>query len=431
MGRCTNVALTSLAGAIAASALFAGAAQAKFTNLCVSSSGVAAKGDCHRPSFSANNRFIAFDSDADNLVAGDDNGKSDVFVRDRKKGKTELISTDPKGNTPAGVSLQADISADGRYVAFVSVAPGVVKGVKGGKRQVYLRDRKTDKTKLISVSSSGKLGGGDSDQPVVDGHGTVVAFRSDAKNLVSDDTNRTYDVFARDVRAATTTRVNTSAAGAQDKAGAGSPSISADGRLVTFDADYDTALTPGSALTEVYVKDLETNALELISQGPGGVPGDDIEDGGDISADGRYVAFSSSSTNLGPGPPGGAPYGRDVYVRDRVTQTTVRASVDASGGLTEALDYNPSISADGTKVAYIASDNHENIFVRNLVTNTTKLATPQTKDRGDDCSKRLDFLCGDVSTPRLSPDGSLLGFEAAATGYIPNDAKYITTIISG
>ena len=156
-----------IAAGLAIAAITAASADAKITNACLNSKEEAAKGDCHRPAFSAGSRYVAFDSDAGNLARHDDNGKPDVFVRDLKKGKTELISQNRKGRSPKGVSFDADMSANGRYVAFVSVAGGLVRRAKGGHREVYVFDRKTDKTRLASATSSGKAADGDSDQPAV------------------------------------------------------------------------------------------------------------------------------------------------------------------------------------------------------------------------------------------------------------------------
>ena len=417
---------------LAIAAVAASSAEAKITNACLNSKEEAAKGDCHRPSFSSDSRFMAFDSRAANLVRGDDNGKSDVFVRDTKKGKTTQVSLDTKGRPPKGVSFDADISANGRYVAFVSVAPGLVKGAKGGKRQVYVYDRKAKKTRIVSTRSSGDPAAGDSDQPVISADGTTVAFRSDAKNLVANDSNDVEDVFAAELGpGGRPIRVNTTAEGFQDPAGALEPTITADGSEVAFTADYDSELVPGTVYSEVFVKNLDTRALELISQGPGGVVGDDLDDQAEITPDGRYVVFSSGSTNLGTGPPAAAPYDRDILVRDRLTQTTAKAGIDDATGLGfETLDFNPSISDDGTKVAWLASGTDENIELRDIAAGTTELVTPDNKKRGRGCHGEAAFICGEVSTPVVSPDGRLVAFESIGGGYVKGDSKHINVQIS-
>ena len=118
--------------------------------------------------------------------------------------------------------------------------------------------------------------------------------------------------------------------------------------------------------------------------------GDDLDDEAEITPDGRYVVFSSGSTNLGTGPPAPAPYDRDILVRDRVTQTTTKVGIDDATGLGfETLDFNPSISDDGTKVAWLASGTDENIELRDIAAGTTTLVTPDTKKRGHGCQGEL------------------------------------------
>ena len=138
------------------------------------------------------------------------------------------------------MSFDADMSANGRYVAFVSVAGGLVKGAKGGHREVYVFDRKTDKTRLASATSSGKAADGDSDQPAISADGSTVAYTSSAKNLVANDLNKTDDVFATKLGSGgKTVRVNTTAAGVEDPAGAEEPTITADGSEVAFTASTE------------------------------------------------------------------------------------------------------------------------------------------------------------------------------------------------
>ena len=413
-------------------AFVASSADAKIVNGCLNSKEEAAKGDCHRPSFSADSRFLAFDSKGANLARHDDNGKNDVFVRDMKKGKTELISQNRKGHSPAGISFDADISASGRYVAFVSVAGGLVKGAKGGHREVYVFDRKTDKTRIVSTTSSGEPAAGDSDEPVISADGSTVAYHSSAKNLVANDLNKTEDVFATRLGAGERTiRVNTSATGVEDPAGAEEPSITADGSEVAFTAENKTELVPGAVEDEVFVKNLDTRALELISQAPGtGAPGDDLDDEAEITPDGRYVVFSSGSSNLGTGPAADAPYDRDILLRDRLTQTTTKVGVDNAGLGSKDIDFTPSISDDGTKVAWRATGSDENIYLRDIAAGTTTLITPDTKKRGRGCQGEGAFICGEVSTPAISPDGKLIGFESIGMGYVKGDAKHINVQIS-
>ena len=141
---------------------------------------------------------MAFDSNASNLVSGDGNGTYDVFVRDRTTGTTERVSVDSGGTQGNSYSDRAVISADGRYVAFESYANNLVTGDGNGANDVFVHDRITGTTELVSVDSGGNQGNKDSDGPAISADGRYVAFRSHSNNLVTGDGNGTYDVFVHD-----------------------------------------------------------------------------------------------------------------------------------------------------------------------------------------------------------------------------------------
>jgi Tol biopolymer transport system component len=151
-----------------------------------------------RPAISADGRFVAFWSNADNLVVGDTNGASDVFVHDRETGVTERISVDSAGNQGNNDSLEPAISADGRFVAFLSGADNLVSGDTNGNLDIFVHDRETDVTERVSVDSVGNQGNNHSLEPAISADGRFVAFRSYANNLVPGDTNSTADVFVHD-----------------------------------------------------------------------------------------------------------------------------------------------------------------------------------------------------------------------------------------
>ncbi len=415
---------------MSSAAIAAPAADAKFTNGCVNTADKAANGHCHRPSFSANSRYMAFDSDASNLASKDKNDSLDIFVRDRLRGKTELISRPAKGGgTPDGVSFQAQISADGRFVAFVSVAQDLVRSMKPDKnksRQVYVYDRKTHKTQLLSATPKGDPGNDDSEQPDISGDGSVVVFTSYAEDLVDDDSNGGADIFAWHANTGELTRVNVTAAGEQDGGPSGTeePSISDDGNLVAFASGGKSTLAP-TKRGEIYLKHLDTGALDLVSIGLDGQPGNDDDLAPAISGDGKFVVWASGGKNLTTDV---VPlYSRNIFRRDLTTQTTILINENP-----DSLNYNPSISADGSKIAYMLEydSRFTNLYVWDAADGKNTLATPETKRRGDDCPKSFFLDCGEVSTPVLSPDGSLLGFEGIAMNYFRDSNKYIQLLVS-
>ena len=323
----------------------------------VDSSGVEGDSDSGQPSISADGRFVAFVSAATNLVTGDTNGFWDIFVRDRSTGVTERVSVDSTGAQADYESITATISADGRFVAFVTVADNLVVGDTNGTYDVFVRDLVNGTTERVSVDSSGAEGNGPSGEswtaPSISADGTLIAFPSDATNLVAGDTNWTTDIFVHDRSTGTTERVSVDSNGTQGIGDSFDPALSSDGGLVTFDSDSSNLVasdTNGS--WDVFVHDRTTGATERVSLSSAGVQGDSSSVFPALSADGRFVTFSSSATNLAAGDTNGS---SDVFVRDRVAGATKRVSVDSAGvqgnGESGLFDV-PSISADGQTIAF-------------------------------------------------------------------------------
>ncbi len=195
---------------------------------------------------------MAFQSFATNLVSGDTNGQLDVFVHDRQSGATERVSVDSGNNG----SYAYSISADGRCVAFSSDANNLVSGDTNGDSDVFVHDRQSGATERVSVDSAGAQGNLDSNSPSISADGRYVAFWGWASNLVSGDTNATADVFVHDRQNGATERVSVKSAGAQGNGRSDDPSISADGRCVAFHS-WATNLVSGdtNATEDVFVRD--------------------------------------------------------------------------------------------------------------------------------------------------------------------------------
>ncbi len=187
------------------------------------------------PAISANGRFVSFYSRATNLVPGETNQTQNVFIRDRQTGTTEYVSVGPGGiqGGPFNSTLSA-ISADGRYVAFDSDAANLVPGDTNGRYDVFIRDRKAATTHRLSRASGGAQGNAQSFAPTISADGRFVAFASEATNLVPGDNNGAPDVFIRDRRTDTTRRLSIGPGGIQGNEYSFNPAISADGRFVAF-----------------------------------------------------------------------------------------------------------------------------------------------------------------------------------------------------
>ncbi|MFI6644799.1 TolB family protein [Streptomyces sp. NPDC050504] len=329
------------------------------------------------PTISADGRYVFFSSDAPNLVPGDTNGAQDVFVRDRQAGTTERLSLNNSGAQVAQGGDTPSSSADGRYVAFLSGATNLVSGDTNGVVDAFVRDRQTGTTTRVSLGNTGAQANADLQDLQISADGKVVVFGTTASNLVTGDTNALRDVFARDLAAGTTQRVNVSSTGAQatgGESGVEAGSVSADGRHIAFVSEAKN-LVPGdtNALTDFFVRDRQTGVTERVSVDSQGaqMTGNIITVWtSSISADGRYVAFSTEGRLSANDTPY---FVSDIFVRDRQTQTTELVSVANDGTSVGSSAIYPALSADGRQVAFVSrssqlvaddTNNAEDVFVR-------------------------------------------------------------------
>ncbi|HEX8375663.1 MAG TPA: hypothetical protein VF606_10840, partial [Geminicoccaceae bacterium] len=364
------------------------------------------------PSLSANGRFVAFNSAATNLAPGTVGRLGNIFVRDRRTGTNELISRGLRGVRVDDSSFDPIISADGRFVAFASRATNLVAGDTNDLFDVFLHDRRTGRTTRVNLGPRGAQDNGGAQRPALSADGRVVVFLSGASNLVPGDTNGHPDVFAYERATGRVTRVNVGPGGAAAEAPSyNPPSISGNGRYVAFDSAA-TNLVPGTRhprFTKVFVHDRATGRTELASVGPGGVQADRRASLGSISPDpdGRYVAFSSEATNLVPG------FGHrvQVFVHDRKTGGNVPASLGWDGAPSSQDAVQAKVSADGRVVAFSAyatglvpGDDKSNteIFVRDRDAGTTERAAAGPGGVVPNSGSR---------SPALSADGRFVAFD--------------------
>jgi Tol biopolymer transport system component len=325
-------------------------------------SGAKANADSTRPAVSADGRFVAFDSGASNLHPDDSDFTRDVFVRDLQAGATTLVSraAGAAGTKGDGGSSRPAVSADGRFVAFESNASNLDPDDTDTAADVFVRDLQAGTTTLVSraAGAAGAKGNGFSSEPVVSADGRLVAFDSVASNLDPDDGDNTRDVFLRDLQANTTTLVSR-AAGAKGNADSFFPAVSGDGRLVAFQSDASN-LHPddGDDIRDVFVRDLQANTVTLVSRAAGAT-GNANSVLPALSADGRYVTFDSDASNLHPDDGDDT---ADVFVRDLQANTTtlVSRAAGAAGGKGNSFSFEAAVSADGRFVAFssLASNLH-------------------------------------------------------------------------
>lgn len=340
-------------------------------------------------SISADGRYVAFASDATNLVPNDVNGETDIFVRDTLTGTTTLASVSSTGAQLAAntrdFNLRPAISANGQFVVFQSGANNLVPNdTNGDDQDIFVRDLNAGTTIRVSVNSNGeqsrpwnRIASADSRNPSISGDGRFIAFESNAINLDPRDTGiNNFDIFVHDRQTSQTRQVSVNSQGEvatgtsllEREIGptttnwSSNPVISANGRYVVFQSGATNLVANDTNdRVDIFRHDLETNETILIS---GGINGEFANAGssigfsrnGAISGDGRYVVFQSLASNLVPNDNNNA---LDVFVRDVLTGTTDRISVNSSGqeavgGRAFTNSGDGTISDDGRYIAFLS-----------------------------------------------------------------------------
>ena len=379
-------------------------------------------GDSQQAAISANGRYVAFRSLANDLVPTDTNHEADVFRRDLVAGTVTLLSVNSAGTDSGnGASKKPSMSRDGRYVAFVSDASDLVATDTNGRMDVFVRDVTAGTTTLVSVNSAGTdSGNDDSTQVVISADGRYVAFESYASDLVTEDTDFTEDVFVRDLVAGTTVLVSVDVAGT-DSGNSYSflGAISASGRYVAFESNAsDLVVTDTNGTRDVFVRDLVAGATTLVSVNSTGTnSGNGQSSSVVVSANGRYAAFQSLATNLAITDTNGT---YDVFVRDIVVGTTTMVSMNSAGTRSgNGRSQDAAISADGRHVAFVSeasnlvvpfTDINLDVFVRDLVAGTTTLVSVQSGG-GDSAN-------ADSVDPVISADGRCVAFSTRASNLV-------------
>jgi len=391
------------------------------TRVSVDSAGRQANGPSSTAAISADGRFAAFESDATNLVAGDTNGLTDIFVHDLVARTTTRVSVDSLGRQANGPSFNPSISSDGRYVAFESNATNLVTGDTNGLPDIFVRDLLTGKTTRVSVDSLGRQANGPSYSAAISADGRFVAFESDATNLVMGDTNGKRDVFVYDMTTQATTRVSVDSLGRQANGPSSGAAISADGRFVAFESDATNMVTGDTnGKRDVFVHDATTRATTRVSVDSLGRQANGPSLSAAISGDGRFVAFESDATNLVAGDTNGK---RDIFVYDMTTRATTRVSVDSLGRQANGSSFNAASSADGRFVAFesdatnlVPADSllKRDVFVRDLVLGSTVRASVDSADRQ---------ALGPSAGAAISGNGRSVAFESDANNLVPGDTN--------
>ena len=406
----------------AAAVVTGGALAAETTRISVDSAGLQANEASIAPSVSADGRFVAYSSRASNLVTGDTNGKSDVFVLDRSTGNTTRVSVNSSGVQGNGDSSFPDLSADGRYVAFLSYASNLGFSDFNASADVFVHDRSTGVTTRESVDTFGSDANSGSFIPKISSDGRFVVFASSASDLVLGDTNSNIDVFVRDLSGGVTSRVSVDSSGIAGNRVSFAPAISGDGRFVAFESEARNLVVGDTNLqSDVFVHDRLTGETSRVSVSSSGAEGSQYAGFCDISDDGRFVSFETASDQMVSGDTNSRD---DAFVHDRSTGTTVIASVDALGNEGNGNSYSSYLSGDGRYVAFDSSatnlapgdvNGEDDVFLHDLVTGETTLVDVDTFGNPADTFVNTQ--------PALSYDGRFVAFRSTAANLVAGDTN--------
>ncbi|MEI6746337.1 MAG: hypothetical protein WCL34_10270 [Methylococcaceae bacterium] len=412
----------------------------------------AGNGESQQPALDKTGQFVAFASDAINLST-DTSGLSAIYLKDTQTGDLKAISNDKYGIAANTASLNPTISGDGRYVIFESTAvvstdfngsisfpsfsdfDSSSQSNKGGVNNLFLKNTQTSDLTLVTPS----FGDDNSTNSQITQDGRYVVFESAASNFVSNDTNGAYDIYVEDLQSKTLKLVSSDALGTEGNRASVQPSLSADGSKVAFASDADnflgfnnvtmnlnatpwlpTASVPAkninvsvpidnNANRDVFVKNINTNAIQLVSTNYKGGAANGVSDEPSLSADGAKVVFRSFATNLLANlidaKRDGSSY---IYLKDLNTNTLTQVDLLNDGTLPNGSSLNPVISPDGKYVAFISdatnlvsNDNNgvSDVFVKNFSTGELKQISDSSTGTGD------------VTSIAFSGDSSTLAFS--------------------
>ena len=382
------------------------------------------QGDSHseESSISADGRYVAFNSRANNFNLGDTNGRADVYVFDRVELVTTLVSVTSAGGLGTHHSEDPSISADGRYVAFESRAPNLVAGDTNGVSDIFIRDRLSGITSRVSTATGGLQANGASTDVAISSDGTIVSFTSAATNLVPGDTNGVDDIFVHDTKTGTTFRVSVSSGGGESNGGSGFSSISGDGSRVAFQSSAtNLVLSDTNGQLDAFLRDTAAGVTRLVSASSSGVVGNGPSYSPWTARDGQSVAFGSGATNLVPGDTNGV---QDIFVHELDSQATHRVSMTPLQGQPNGDCYSPSLNADGRIVSYMtAATNYvipdvNGTYTDIYVFDRDKLTTTLVSQSSD--GVQAGFYSSDAT---LTDSGDIISFDSPASDLVASDTN--------
>ncbi|MPR07306.1 PD40 domain-containing protein [Microvirga tunisiensis] len=395
------------------------------TRISTAADGTEGLGDSNEAQFSPDGRFVVFESDANNLVAGDTNNATDVFLKDLSTGAISRLSTTAGGAQANGGNSTAHFSSDGRFVVFTSAATNLVAGDTNNFDDIFLKDLTTGAVTLLSTTANGTQTNGNSSNAQLSQDGHLMVFSSVATNLGSSSILFS-DIFLKDLITGAVTVVTNAADGTRANGLSSHARFSPDGHSVVFESSANNLVTgDANNQIDIFLKDLDTGAVTLVTNTADGTQGNGRSSDARFSADGHFVTFTSVATNLVAGDTNDA---SDIFLKDLNTGSVTRLSTAADGTQANGRSYDARFSADGRFVVFtseasnlVAGDTNgvSDVFLKDL--NTGAITRLSTAANG----AQTDF---DSYTPLFSPDGRSVVFESDATNLVAGDGNNRTDL---
>ncbi|KKS21045.1 MAG: WD40 domain protein beta Propeller [candidate division WWE3 bacterium GW2011_GWC1_41_7] len=389
----------------------------------VATDGTEANAASRRMAISADGRFVVFFSEASNLVTGSTQKVPNLFIHDRYTGTTTGIPFADGWPLDEYIFYNVSISWDGRLVAFSSRSANIVPGDTDDTFDVFVYDTQTHQFSMVSVSTTEGQALVYSYEPSISENGRYVAFTSFTSNVEAEDASgQDSNIYVHDLETGETTIASVSSTGEQGNGYSGLSSINADGRFVAFVSTSSNLGGIGSSGLYAYVHDRLTGDTTLVSRSSTGEAGEVYPAQPDMSGNGRYVAFVSGASNLVMPDTNGT---NDVFVHDTQTDITTRVSVSSTGEQGNGVSWEPSLNYDGTIVAFVSTASNlvpkdtnqiSDIFVHNLVTGVTERVNMSYTDLQSE--GQADSFSDFTS---ISGDGRFVAFSSQASNLVEGD----------
>lgn len=377
-------------------------------------SGAPGNFNSEKTSVSDNGRYIVFESDASNLVSGDTNGLSDIFLYDSQTATLTLISSGVSGVPANGQSYDARISGDGNWIVFTSQASNLVSGDSNGIADVFLANRSSGAITRVSVDASGNQANGLSGQPSISHDGSLITFTSDATNLVASDANGVRDIFLKNISTGAMSLISVNSSGVQADKDSYQSRISWDGSAVVFVSDADNlSASDTNSCSDIFVRNISASTTNLVSSSTAGVVGNMSSSRPDISKDGSVIVFESSAGNLVSTDTNGH---IDIFSKNMTTGETDLVSRTNAGLQVQSDSVKPSVSLDGRFVVFesaapfdfgVDTNSTFDVFVCDMQSGRIELFSDSQNGLHVGNAKSFDA--------RISGDGSKLAFTSVAT----------------